>query len=78
MALKNSSKPSPIGVVGVGSFGTAIANMLAEKNEVMVYARKQEVVDEINTVHSASGKPLNPSVKATFSQILRFLLYLRK
>ena len=67
MALKNSSKPSPIGVVGVGSFGTAIANMLAEKNEVMVYARKQEVVDEINTVHSASGKPLNPSVKATFS-----------
>jgi glycerol-3-phosphate dehydrogenase (NAD(P)+) len=67
MALKNSSKAQPIGVIGVGSFGTAIANMLAEKNEVMVYARKQEVVEEINTQHSASGKILNPKIRATFS-----------
>ena len=67
MALKNSSKSQPIGVIGVGSFGTAIANMLAEKNEVLVYSRKQEVVDEINTLHSASGKPLNPKIQATFS-----------
>lgn len=67
MALKNSSKSRPIGVIGVGSFGTAIANILAEKNEVMVYARKQEVVDEINSQHSASGKLLNPKIRATFS-----------
>jgi glycerol-3-phosphate dehydrogenase (NAD(P)+) len=67
MALKNSSKPSPIGVVGVGSFGTAIANMLAEKNEVMVYARKEEVVAEINTEHRTSGREINPTVRATFS-----------
>ena len=67
MALKNSSKSQPIGVIGVGSFGTAIANMLAEKNEVLVYSRKQEVVDEINTQHSASGKALNPKIQATFS-----------
>ena len=67
MALKNSSKPRPIGVIGVGSFGTAIANMLAEKNEVMVYARKQEVVDEINSQHSASGKLLNPIIQGQIS-----------
>ncbi|MBC6366479.1 NAD(P)H-dependent glycerol-3-phosphate dehydrogenase [Algoriphagus sp. AK58] len=67
MASKNSSKSKLIGVVGVGSFGTAIANMLAEKNEVMVYARKQEVVDEINSSHTASGRVLNPSIRATFS-----------
>lgn len=66
MALKNSSKPKKIGVVGVGSFGTSIANMLAEKNEVMVYARKEEVVAEINTAHSTSGRDINPEIRATF------------
>lgn len=68
MASKNSSKTKVkwIGVIGVGSFGTAIANMLAEKNPVMVYARKEEVVQEINTNHTAQGKPLNPEIKGTF------------
>lgn len=65
MALKNSSKPKKIGVVGVGSFGTAIANMLADKSEVMVYARKEEVVTEINTAHSVSGRAFNPAIRAT-------------
>jgi glycerol-3-phosphate dehydrogenase (NAD(P)+) len=65
MALKNSFKSNRIGVVGVGSFGTAIANMLAEKNEVMVYARKQEVVEQINTTHVVLGKKLNPAINAT-------------
>src|SRR5690606_4769509 len=65
MALKNSSKSKRIGVVGVGSFGTAIANMLAEKNEVMVYARKEEVVEQINATHSVLGKQLNPAIRAT-------------
>lgn len=66
MASKNSSKPKKIGVVGAGSFGAAIANMLAEKNEVMVYARKEEIVEEINSSHTASGRELNPSIVATF------------
>jgi glycerol-3-phosphate dehydrogenase (NAD(P)+) len=66
MALKNSSKPTKIGVVGVGSFGAAVANMLAEKNKVMVYARKAEIVEEINAHHTASGRELDPGIKATF------------
>ena len=65
MALKNSSKSKKIGVVGVGSFGTAIANMLAEKSEVMVYARKAEVVDEVNMSHSVWGREINPTIRAT-------------
>ncbi|GAB3232175.1 NAD(P)H-dependent glycerol-3-phosphate dehydrogenase [Algoriphagus aestuariicola] len=65
MALKNSFKSKKVGVVGVGSFGTAIANMLAEKNEVVVFARKEEVVEEINTVHTVSGRELNPAIRAT-------------
>lgn len=66
MASKNSSKPKKIGVVGVGSFGTAVANMLAGKNEVMVYARKEEIVGEINSDHTASGRELHPDIRATF------------
>ena len=67
MASKNSSKLKPIGVVGAGSFGTTIANMLAEKNEVIIYARKQEVIDEINTSRTAYGRRLSASMTATFS-----------
>lgn len=65
MDSKNSSEPKYIGVVGVGSFGAAIANILAAKNPVMVYARKQEVVDEINTSHSAQGKLLSQNIIAS-------------
>lgn len=65
MALKNSSNPKKIGVVGVGSFGTAIANMLAEKSEVMVYARKEEVVAEINESHRVGNREIHPTIRAT-------------
>ncbi|MDX5338979.1 MAG: NAD(P)H-dependent glycerol-3-phosphate dehydrogenase [Cyclobacteriaceae bacterium] len=67
MPWKNSSKPKQVGVVGVGSFGAAIANMLAEKNPVMVYARKEETVSEINTSHAAAGRELNSRIVATIS-----------
>ncbi|WP_026951848.1 NAD(P)H-dependent glycerol-3-phosphate dehydrogenase [Algoriphagus mannitolivorans] len=67
MPWRNSSKPKLVGVVGVGSFGAAIANMLAEKNPVMVYARKEETVSEINNSHTAAGRDLNPGIVATSS-----------
>ena len=67
MPWRNSSKPKKVGVVGVGSFGAAIANMLAEKNPVMVYARKEETVAEINAFHTAGGREINSSVVATNS-----------
>ena len=65
MDSKNSSKPKYIGVIGMGSFGAAIANILAAKNPVMVYARKQEVVDEINENHTAQGKLLSENIIAS-------------
>jgi glycerol-3-phosphate dehydrogenase (NAD(P)+) len=66
MDSKNSSKKEKvIGVIGVGSFGTVIANMLAEKSQVIVYSRKAEVVAEINSVHTAQGKELSKNIKAT-------------
>lgn len=65
MDSKNSTKPKYIGVIGVGSFGTVIANILAAKNPVMVYARKSEVVDEINATHSAQGRAMNENIIAS-------------
>ena len=65
MDSKNSIKPKYIGVIGVGSFGAVIANILAAKNPVMVYARKSEVVDEINAIHTAQGKVLNETIIAS-------------
>jgi glycerol-3-phosphate dehydrogenase (NAD(P)+) len=65
MDSKSSTKALYIGVVGVGSFGAAIANILAAKNPVMVYARKREVVDEINNSHSAQGKELAENIVAS-------------
>lgn len=42
----NISKP--IGILGIGSFGTVLANLIAERHHVIMYARKQATVDNIN------------------------------
>lgn len=65
MDSKSSSKNKTVGVVGVGSFGTAVANMLVQKNNVIVYARKTDVVNEINSQNTAQGKSLDHRITAT-------------
>ncbi len=65
MTSKNSSKEKAIGVVGMGSFGRAIANMLAEKNPVVAYVRRAELVEEINSKHTVDGLPVDENIIAT-------------
>lgn len=65
MNLRNSLNNKPVGVIGIGSFGAVIANILAEKNQVIVYARNPKVVQEINQAHTAEGKVLHPKIVAT-------------
>lgn len=65
MASKNSSKEKSIGVVGMGSFGTSIANILAEKSKVIAYVRRTEIVDEINAQHKVEGLSINEKIVAT-------------
>lgn len=65
MTSRNSSKNKSIGVVGMGSFGTAIANILASKNPVIAYARRAELVTEINDKHSVDGNPIHENILAT-------------
>lgn len=62
--------PEPVTVIGGGSFGTAMAQLLAENgNDVLMWARSEESVREINEQHANSrffpGIALNPKLRAT-------------
>ncbi|MFP4195550.1 MAG: NAD(P)H-dependent glycerol-3-phosphate dehydrogenase [Candidatus Woesearchaeota archaeon] len=43
-----------IGILGAGSFGTALANVFSEKHDVTLFDRDAEVVKEINVRHENS------------------------
>jgi glycerol-3-phosphate dehydrogenase (NAD(P)+) len=61
----NSSRP--IGILGSGSFGLAVANLLAENNEVLLYTRREEKRNAINDEHWVQGMKMSPRIKATTS-----------
>jgi glycerol-3-phosphate dehydrogenase (NAD(P)+) len=65
MTSKSSSKEKSVGVVGMGSFGTAIANILAEKSRVIAFARRAELVDEINHHHQVDGLSIHENIVGT-------------
>lgn len=57
-------------IVGSGSWGTALAQVLADKKEdVIIYGNQQSQVDDINQNHRNSAffqdTPINPDLKAT-------------
>lgn len=59
-----------ISIIGAGSWGTALANLLVKNNhEVLVYDVDEKVIDEINTKHTNFSKLkdgiLEEGVKAT-------------
>ena len=46
---------APVGVIGAGAWGTALAQMLAsDGSEVLIWAREPELVEEINTSRTNS------------------------
>ena len=55
----------PVGVIGAGSFGTAIANLLAHNAEVLLYSRNAKLVQKINTTHRHFNIDLSQRIKAT-------------
>ena len=63
MVSKNTSD-HPVGVIGAGSFGLAITNILAENSKVILYARRKEVVDEINLKRTYNGHKMHENVLA--------------
>jgi len=55
---------NPVGVLGAGSFGTAVANLLAENSDVLLFSRKTETVESINKTHFHQGVAVSPRVTA--------------
>jgi len=60
-----------IGVIGGGAWGTALAQVAAETEEVLLWARESDVVDGINRAREnivfLPGVPLSPAIRATAS-----------
>jgi glycerol-3-phosphate dehydrogenase (NAD(P)+) len=56
---------NPVGVIGAGSFGTAVANLLAHNSHVLLFSRKPETVREINTDRRHLGVAISPRITAT-------------
>ncbi|MCI5080281.1 MAG: NAD(P)-dependent glycerol-3-phosphate dehydrogenase [Saprospiraceae bacterium] len=55
----------PVGIVGAGSFGTAIANLLSYNTEVLLFSRQAALVDKINQQHTHFDLQLSERVRAT-------------
>jgi glycerol-3-phosphate dehydrogenase (NAD(P)+) len=64
MNSKNSSE-KPVGVLGAGNFGSAIASLMAQHRPVLMYARQAAVADEINRTQAWRGHPFYGNVQAT-------------
>ena len=65
MDSTNSSRET-VGVVGAGSFGTAISNILAENSsDVILYVRTDEKEESINRTRISSGQKLADNIKVT-------------
>lgn len=58
------SKHERVGVIGAGSFGIAIANLLGENTQVNLYARNLEQVNRINETRFRHGVPIHPNITA--------------
>jgi len=62
--LSKEKEIQTIGVIGAGSFGTAIANLIAHNAKVLLYARNKEVVDSINATHRHLEVDLSEKITA--------------
>jgi len=66
----SANKRGPVGVIGAGSFGITVAQLLAVSNDVLLYARDPEVVRKINEEHLLLDVKLSPKIKAVTTPTL--------
>jgi len=53
--LRNTSN-SLIGVIGAGTFGLAVSGIIAESQDVLLYTRRKEVLEEVHRTGSYRGR----------------------
>ncbi len=54
-----------VGVIGSGSFGLAVSNLIAHNYDVMLFSRNPDVVDKINNTHEHKDQKLSEKIIAT-------------
>ena len=54
-----------IGVIGAGAFGTTVANLISKNADVLLYAKYEDQVININEHHENRGYKLSENVRAT-------------
>lgn len=65
MGLSSTSEQiqTPVGVLGAGAFGTALANLLAENSEVLLYTRTPDKAESIRGSRRAADQDLHPAIR---------------
>ena len=64
MSKALSNPKTTVGVVGAGSFGITVAQLLAINNQVLMFARDPIIVQQINETHVLHGVTLSNRIKA--------------
>lgn len=67
MTKRLANQKTPVGVVGAGSFGLTVAQLLSENNDVLLFARDPQVVQQINEKHMLAGVNLSHRITAISS-----------
>ncbi|MEL6637130.1 MAG: NAD(P)H-dependent glycerol-3-phosphate dehydrogenase [Bacteroidota bacterium] len=62
---KSDTTKELVGVIGAGSFGTAISNLIAYNTNVLLFSRQPELVERINQSHHHLGVDLSKRIRAT-------------
>ncbi len=65
--MSNITSQKPVGVIGAGSFGIAVAGLIAANYPVLICTRREPVLASINKHHTHLGQQLSEDIRATTS-----------
>jgi glycerol-3-phosphate dehydrogenase (NAD(P)+) len=65
MTSKSLSDDKPVGVIGAGNFGSAVANLLAPQRNVLLYVRDETVIQRIQEKRENRGHKMHPNIHPT-------------
>jgi glycerol-3-phosphate dehydrogenase (NAD(P)+) len=65
MTSKSLSDDKPVGVIGAGNFGSAVANLLAPQRNVLLYVRDESVIQRIHEKRENRGHKMHPNIHPT-------------
>jgi len=54
-----------VGVIGSGSFGTAVSNLLSKNSDVILFVRNTDTIEKIKTSRVSSGQNISPNITLT-------------